>query len=195
MTYFGDSRGKRLALFVCVAALFSAAAFGQQAAPQGAVAGLPNLKGVYYRAGNAWENLPFSIMFPNTKTVWKWWLSVGNNEYYAALPGERALTQLTDAQPVFYVKGLATYMGPKLVQLSNKRDFRRVKMINRTLFEPRFPFHSSAVRDVELSQVSENVVSLRPRSSLPVGEYAIVTNAGPDQQRLYLGFDFRVGRP
>jgi hypothetical protein len=112
----------------------------------------------------------------------------------AEIPGEHAATQVADGMPTFYVRGLTSRMGPKLVQLSSKDDFRRVSMPYHAQFEPRVPFAKSALKDVDVTEVAPNVVSVRPRTALAPGEYAVVATGTPDQQRLYLGFDFRVGR-
>ena len=193
MKMCNSSRFTPVILGLCVALLGSVLAWAQQPAPQ-AAAGLPNLKGVYYRAGSGWSNLPQTLLWPYNKSSAKWWLSVGPVDYFAELPGEHARVQMADAQPMFYVRGLATQMGPRLIQLGAKQDFRRVKMRNTNNFEPRIPFSNNALRDVDVAQVGPNVVSIRPRANLAPGEYAIVTPAGPDQQRIYLGFDFRVAR-
>ena len=192
MKAFSNARPNAVIACLICALLYCALALGQQPAQPASAAGLPTLKGVYYRAGTGWANLPYTLLWPYNKSAWKWWLSVGGVDYFAELPGEHARVQMTDAQPVFYVRGLATQMGPRLIQFGAKDDFRRVKMLKTRNFEPRVPFAGNTMRNVEIAQVGPNVVSIRPAANLTPGEYAIVTPAGPDQQRLYLGFDFRV---
>jgi hypothetical protein len=184
--------GIKLAAAACGAVMLIAGlANAQQPAN---LAGMPALKGVYFRTGATWTSLPYTLLWPYAKNEWKWWLSVGRPDYMAEIPGEHAAIQVTDGQPTFYVRGLTSAMGPKLVQFGTRHDFRRVKMPYTAQFEPRVPFDSKALRDIEVAQVAPNVVSVRPRAPLTPGEYAVVATATRDLQRLYMGFDFRVGR-
>ena len=183
--------GKVAVASVVGALLGGVAAVAQQ--PSGDAAGLPVLKGVYYRSGGNWVTLQHDVLWPYKKNGWKWYAGVGQGDYYAEVPGEHARVQVADGQPVFYVRGMASALGPRLVQYGAKRDFRSLRYNAGRLFEPSVPFHRSVLRDADVTQVAPNIVSIRPRGTLTPGEYAVVATAGPDQQRLYMNFDFRVG--
>jgi len=179
---------KKILIVCSLGVVCATVAMAQQSA-----AGLPSTKGVYYRTGNNWVNLKWSLLWPYGQEEVKSFLSLSKAQTAAEIPGAHSMMQVADGQPVFFVKGLASAMGPKLVQLSTKNDYRRIKMRRNSLFEPQSPFFEKDARDVEIAQVAPDVVSIRPTAALTPGEYAVVTTAGPDQRRMMLSFDFRVG--
>ena len=122
---------KQLAI---IAVLTSVSAFGQSP-----IEGMPNAKGVYYKTGEDWATLPWNMMFPTIHNQVREYFSIGRRQYVAEVPGRQAMVQVSEAQPVFFVRGLANGIAPRLVQFTNKKDHRQVGMKQASLFTPEVP--------------------------------------------------------
>ena len=175
---------KKLAL---IAAIVGISAFGQNP-----VEGMPNAKGVYYKTGSSWASLPRQLLWPSMKNEVAEYFSVGKKHYVAQVPGQHASMQVTDAQPVFFVRGLSNSIGPRLIQFTNKKDYRQVSMKEASLFAPEIPVQEKDMREIEIAVLSDNIIAVRPKGNLPAGEYALVTNALEDSRRIMMSFEFRV---
>jgi hypothetical protein len=173
--------------FALLAVLASVSAFGQNP-----VEGMPNAKGVYYKSGENWSSLAFNMMYPAMHNLTAEYFSVGKRQYIAEVPGQHAMLQVGEAQPVFFVRGLTNGISPRLVQFTNKKDHRQVTMKQGTMFTPEVPIADKEMRDIEVAVLSENIIAVRPKGNLPVGEYAIVTNPLEDSRRMMMSFEFRV---
>ena len=174
-------------MFALMAVLASVSAFAQSP-----VDGMPNAKGVYYKSGENWSSLSWNMMWPTIHNQVRDFLSIGKRQYVAEIPGQHATLQVGEAQPVFFVRGLGNGITPRLVQFTNKKDYRQVKMKDASLFAPRVPIEDKEMRDIEIAVLSENIIAVRPKGNLPAGEYAIVTNTLEDSQRMMMSFEFSI---
>ena len=170
-----------------IAVLLGVSVFGQNP-----VEGMPDAKGVYYKTGGDWASLPWNMMWPAVHNEVREYFSIGRRQYVAEVAGQHATMQVTDAQPVFFVRGLSNGISPRLVQFTSKKDYRQVTMKPGSIFAPRVPIAEKDLREIEVAVLSENIIAVRPKGNLPAGEYAIVTNPLQDSQRMMMSFEFRV---
>jgi hypothetical protein len=153
---------------------------------------MPNAKGVYYKSGGNWSSLSWTLLWPSLHNEVAEYFSVGKRHYVAEVAGQHAVMQVGEAQPVFFVRGLANALAPRLIQFTNKKDHRQVNMKPASLFAPEVPIAEKDMRDIDIAVLSENIVAIRPKGNLPAGEYALVTNGLEDSRRIMMSFEFRV---
>jgi hypothetical protein len=180
----------RTKLAIVLALTFAGCALAQQrpAVPDG----LPWPSGVYFQAGTNWVALTGSPLMPFLDGDLRWLLWYGHGDAVAEMPGAHALAQLSAAKPVFYLRGIPATSGIRLVRVQEKDDYRLLKMpVNRD-FHEFTRFRRQDLIDLDVRQVSGDVVQATPRGELKPGEYAIVSQFEQNMRQIRASFEFGI---
>jgi hypothetical protein len=159
-------------------------AMAEGAAPSTApVPGLPSQFGAYYKdPAKGWvalEQAPAARM--KTKGAGKVILTggFGSTKAVQVYTGAEAPVQIHESSPTFYVRGLAgSGRGIVIVRMDQKKDRRELQVASAGL-SFNGGYKSSDLRDVAVVHISNDVVSVVPKTGLDLGEYALDFGSGP----------------
>jgi hypothetical protein len=157
-----------------------------------AIAGLPAGRGIYYHAAQGWVALSPNVLVPffEGRAVALEILNVGSDHAVVEMPGRRADVQIgNDARPTFYLRGI-TPAELYLVRAVSKADYRELRMPTSRHFRQWAHFRASDVAEVDLQPLAADVVAVKPRADLKVGEYALASVFEPGDRWIRLGYDF-----
>jgi hypothetical protein len=187
---------RHLIRIICATLLAAASLAQEQPRPAQAgnadIAGLPAGRGIYYHAAHGWIGLPFTVLMPfdDGKGILMEVLNLGSNHAISEMPGSYANVQIAnDARPTFYLRGIAA-ADLYLVRAKRKAGYRELRMPISGEFREWAHFRSEDVADVELQEVAADVVTVKPRTQLTPGEYAIATLFEPGARWIRFGYDF-----
>jgi hypothetical protein len=187
---------RHLIQIICATFLAAASLAQNQPRPAQAgnaeIAGLPAGRGIYYHAARGWIGLPFTVLMPfdDGKGIVMEVLNVGSNHAIAEMPGSYAGVQIAhDARPTFYLRGIAT-SDLYLVRARREAGYRELRMPISGDFREWAHFRAEDVADIELQEVADNVVTVKPRTELKPGEYVIATPFEPGARWIRLGYGF-----
>lgn len=188
---------KRHLIQIACATLLAAASMAQdQPRPAQSgnadIAGLPTGRGIYYHAAHEWIGLPFTVLMPfaDGKGIALEVLNMGSEHTISEMPGSYAGVQIAnDARPTFYLRGIAP-ADLYLVRAIRKAGYRELRMPIGRDFREWAHFRTEDLADVELQEVAADVVTVKPRTELKPGEYAIATPSEPGARWIRLGYGF-----
>jgi hypothetical protein len=151
------------------------------------ITGLPEGRGIYYRAAAGWVALQFTVLMPFP--VHKG-LDLLKGPTQAEMPGAHAHVQiLNDRRPIFYLRGIPSDQLC-LVRAISKYDYRELPMPISDNFREWAHFRAEDIANIALAELGSNVVSVKPLADLKSGEYALASIIGPDGRFIRLGYDF-----
>lgn len=156
--------------------------------------GLPWPKGVYIRAGSEWVGLPANPLLPVMQGTAKWLLGFGQSDAIAEMPGPHALVQIGNGKPMFYLRGLPQSNGIWLVRTEQRDDYRKLRMPVSGDFSQFVRLRSQDLVEMEMKQVSPDVLSVTPKSDLKPGEYAILSVFEQNYRPIKASFEFGISR-
>jgi hypothetical protein len=154
--------------------------------------GLPWPKGVYLRAGNDWVGLPVNPVMPFKEGTVRWLLGFGQSDAVVEMPGPHAQTQIANAKPMFYLRGIPPSYGIWLLRTEQKQDYRKIRMPMSGDFRQFARFRSQDMVQLDLRALSANVVSATPTADLKPGEYALVSEFEQNIRQIRASFEFGV---
>jgi hypothetical protein len=155
--------------------------------------GLPWPRGVYIRAGSDWVGLPANPMLPMLDDLnARWLLGFGHSDAIVEMPGPHAVIQIGTTKPMFYLRGLPQANGIYLVRTEQKEDYRRIRMPVSRDFRQFTTLRAQDKVELDMRQVSGDVLSATPRSDLKAGEYAIISVFDQNERAIRAGFEFGV---
>lgn len=157
-----------------------------------AIAGLPAARGIYYHAAQGWVALSPTVLIPffEGRAGALEILNVGSDHAIAEMPGRRADVQIgNDARPTFYLRGI-TSSELYLVRAVSKADYRELRMPTSRHFREWAHFRAKDIADLDLQPMAADVVAVKPRADLKIGEYALASVFEPGDRWIRLGFDF-----
>jgi len=161
-------------------------------AQSGTPEGLPWPKGVYVRAGSEWVGIPVNPLLPMMQGTARWLLGFGNGDAVAEMPGPHALVQIGNAKPMFYLRGLPQSNGIYLVRAEMKDDYRKLRMPVSGDFRQFVKLRSQDIVEMDVRQVSADVLSVSPKSDLKAGEYSILSVFEQNYRPIRASFEFGV---
>jgi hypothetical protein len=182
---------KKLQWIGVVAVAVSVAAWAQQPAQGGRVIQVPFGNGVYYQGSAGWINLPFSVLVPFPEMGWRYWLDLPRN-YHADVPGLHSGVALATNRPTFYLRGYQPGTDLRLVRQYEMTDYRRVKLDGSRDSNVWAKFRPQDLTPVEVESIATGVVTVRPRTDLKPGEYALVAPAQKNLRGLNLAYEFSI---
>ena len=162
------------------------------AAAQQVPDGLPWPRGVYVRAGGDWIGLQANPLMPFVGGTARWLLGFGQSDAVAEMPGPHAATQIANAKPVFYLRGLPQSNGIYLVRSEQKEDYRKLRMPMSGDFRQFARLRSQDMVELDMRQISGDVLSATPKNDLKPGEYAIVSVFDQNERQIRASFEFGV---
>ncbi len=106
-----------------------------------------------------------------------------NHEYL----GVSAPLQLTEKQPVFYVRRIGSPEYAQIVHLTKKKDVRTVRTVAQEMsISNRGGFKRDEIRPVTITALSDGSYSITPVSELKPGEYLLALGSA------IVGYDFGI---
>lgn len=176
-------------LFCAVASLPLGA---QERQPGARVVRVPFERGVYFEAPSGTVALHSSMFVPSQSSGLREYLSIGRDDAIAEMPGAHAAVQITNTRPTFYVRGYRAGTRVYLVRVASKEDYREVRLSTSRHLRETPAFKSRDLVDIEMALVGDDLVTVRPRTNLAPGEYAIVSYLEPRYRQLRQAFEFGV---
>jgi hypothetical protein len=156
------------------------------------VASIPFSRGVYYRGDSGWIGLTGNMLMPMVEGGAADFFSVGSRHAIIEIPGARATVQTTNVRPTLYVRGFSANTGIFLVKETQKQEYREIHMPVSRNFREFVHFRDKDLRAIEVQQVGNGLVSIKPMADLAAGEYAIVSAIDSNDRFLKIGYDFGV---
>jgi hypothetical protein len=156
------------------------------------IAGLPGEKGAYYHGASGWVALPLNPIMGFQEGSFKELTGLGARDAVVEMPGAHAAVRIGNARPTFFLRGFPAGSRLYLVRGTEKDDYREVRMSMTRRFPNAPKFQNRDLNEVELSAVSGDVVSVKPRADLKPGEYVLVSVLEPSYRWIRIGFDFGV---
>jgi hypothetical protein len=179
----------KLSMIFAVALAGMTIAQAQTAVPDG----LPWPRGVYLRAGSDWVGLPVNPLLPiAVGSSARWLLGFGQSDAIAEMPGPHALVQIGNTKPVFYLRGLPQANGIYLVRSEQKEDYRQVRMPVSRDFRQFTKLRAQDLVELDMRQMSGDVLSATPRTDLKPGEYTIISVFEQNYRPIRASFEFGV---
>jgi hypothetical protein len=158
-------------------------ALGSREAATVLVPGLPSQFGAYYKDPDkgwvALEQAPAERIM--TKGGGRVLLQggFGSIKSVQVYTGAEAPVQIHESTPVFYVRGLAASgRGIVIVRMDKKKDQRELQVGSAGAFSSNAGYKPSDLRHVAVAHISNDVVSVVPKTGLDSGEYALDLRAG-----------------
>ena len=182
------TRTRSFLLFVLFASVLSA----QQQQPTGRILQIPPARGVYYEGPAGWVNLPASMLVPFHHSGARELLGFGTSKATVEVDGAGAALSIPDRKPTFYMRGYRTGTKLYLVRLTEKQDYRELKLSYRYKMSDSGRFQKEALNALHMAPLTEDVVTLTPQGELAPGEYAIVSSLAPAYRSMRLAFEFGV---
>ena len=181
----------RTAFSIVLATAAVAAVLMAQTAPEG----LPWPNGVYLRSGGDWVVIPANPLVPFTNASdARWLLGFGQSDATVEMPGPHALVQLGNTRPTFYLRGIPSSYGIYLLRSQQREDYRMIRMPMSRDFRQFTKFRTQDMVELELKNVSGDVITATPRTELKPGEYALVSVFQQNERQIRASFDFGVAR-
>jgi hypothetical protein len=143
------------------------------------VPGLPREPGAYYKGASGWVRLQ-NAPSPETKTKGIFMANIvpgSSMKFVSVYRGKEGSIEVSERMPTFYVRDLAKWgRDVDIVQLEVKKNTREVRGASMSMFSMKNgPEH---VADAVVSQLSEHVVRITPKSNLKNGEYLLGVGDG-----------------
>jgi hypothetical protein len=158
------------------------------------ITGLPEGRGIFYRANGGWVALSSTVLMPFAEgnNIALEVLNVGRHHTVVEIPGAHATLQIgSEVRPTFYLHGI----NPNdvyLVRAESKAEFREIHMPISNHFREWAHFDAKDIADFGIVGVNGDVVAIQPTSELKSGEYTLAAVMQPGNYWVRLGFDFGV---
>lgn len=154
------------------------------------ITGLPAGRGIYYHAAPGWVALQSTVLMPFSEDVRVLdILSLGPTHAVAEIPGPHAALQIGSTRPTFYARGISV-AELYLVRGAPKADYRELRMPIGRNFEEWAHFRAKDVTGIVTQRVAVDVVTVKPRTDLKPGEYALASVFDPGDRWIRLGYEF-----
>jgi hypothetical protein len=161
-----------------------APALGSPAPATAPVPGLPSQYGAYYKdPAKGWVALEQA---PAARTKSKGMglgIATGglkSPQIVQVYKGAEAPVRIHEPSPTFYVRGLTgSGRGIVIVRMDKKKDRRELQVSSGNILNSGVGYKSSDLRDVSVAHISDDVLSVVPKTPLDAGEYALDFGAGP----------------
>jgi hypothetical protein len=156
--------------------------------------GLPWPRGVYLRAAGDWVGLPVNPLLPFMGGTVRWLLGFGQSDAIAEMPGPHALIQIGNAKPTFFLRGLPQSSGIYLVRSEQREEYRKIHMPMSGDFRQFTKLRAQDLVELDMRQMSGDVLSATPKNDLKPGEYAIISVFEQNERAIRASFDFGVSQ-
>jgi hypothetical protein len=159
---------------------------------QGTIIKVPFERGIYYQAPAALVALPSNVFMPLQASTWREMFGVGSVRLRTILPGASATMGVTEARPLFYIRGYRPGNRVYLIRANQKEDHRELRMTRSGDYAEWTRFRSEDLIEVEIELLADDLARLRPTADLRPGEYVFVSALEPRFRNIRLAFDFTV---
>ena len=156
-----------------------------------AAPGLPGSAGVYYRVPAGWVTLRSFLFWPPLYSGWSVF-SRRSHEFSVPLTGSHADLQITEPQPVIFLRRPASHTW-RIIRLASRDNQRLLRLVSGGDFFAMERFPASEAREVEIVCIAGEVFTLRPVAPLEAGEYVLCTEVpGGATLNVCYGFGIRL---
>jgi hypothetical protein len=179
-----------LTLLLAIVAFLMAAAAQEIAAPQ-ETQNLPEGQGVFCRTGGSkWTKLePATVAGMRTEGMKRFVETAGLSTIYTtiAYKGTESSVRVSDARPVFFVRGAGSAQDALIVRLNKKKDNRETyTSSDNTSYDNKRGYKTSDICRLLITAYSRDAFSATPEEALNSGEYLITFGD------INVGYDFAV---
>jgi hypothetical protein len=146
---------------------------------------IPVELGVYYKDDRGWVRLDTARCENNMKRGFLTRVTgIGWIKFMLKCRGASRV-ELTEAQPVFYIRTSTPVSQADLIRLESKKDHREVQLqsFNTTEFKG---LKGENIFETGIRRLGEDLFAARSMENVPSGEYLLSFDGG------YSGYDFRV---
>jgi len=155
------------------------------------LADLPAARGIHYRVGDGWIEVPSVVVWPEVNTNWRGVTAIEDRRY--VLAGIQARLRVRETTPSFFVRGIEPQREWQLIRLDRRKDYREWRTMPSEFLRISRPMELRVGRafEFDVRALAHDVFELRPAEALEPGEYAL-TMLLPGQRWLVVAYDFTL---